>query len=258
MLSYTSAVTIALDASPLTVSTGGVGRYTLELALALAAEYPNDQYWLLSDQAFTAPQTLPPNLHTGEGPRNQAERKWWLWGLEREMRRRGITLFHGTDYSVPYVPLRPSVMTLHDLSPWMDPAWQPDAERVRRRTPRLLRMGLATMIITPTEAVRRLPSSVSNSSRIEWCRCLWRRANSFVRLLQSRRRPPISCSSGHASRARISPACWTHGGRFAGIAIDLVLAGRARADSPAIRKNPACACLGKFLMLSCPRSIVAH
>src|SRR5438105_3421288 len=54
MLSYTSAVTIALDASPLTVSTGGVGRYTLELALALAAEYPNDQYWLLSDQAFIA------------------------------------------------------------------------------------------------------------------------------------------------------------------------------------------------------------
>ena len=71
------------------------------------------------------------------------------------MRRRGVELFHGTDYSVPYVPLRPSVMTLHDLSPWLDPAWQPDASRVRRRTPRLLRMGLATMVITPTEAVRR-------------------------------------------------------------------------------------------------------
>ena len=71
------------------------------------------------------------------------------------MRRRGVELFHGTDYSVPYVPLRPSVMTLHDLSPWLDPAWQPDASRVRRRTPRLLRMGLATMVITPTETVRR-------------------------------------------------------------------------------------------------------
>ena len=71
------------------------------------------------------------------------------------MRRRGVELFHGTDYSVPYVPLRPSVMTLHDLSPWLDPAWQPGASRVRRRTPRLLRMGLATMVITPTEAVRR-------------------------------------------------------------------------------------------------------
>ena len=46
-------------------------------------------------------------------------------------------------------------MTLHDLSPWLDPAWQPEASRVRRRTPRLLRMGLATMVITPTETVRR-------------------------------------------------------------------------------------------------------
>jgi glycosyltransferase involved in cell wall biosynthesis len=71
------------------------------------------------------------------------------------MRRHGVELFHGTDYSVPYVPLRPSVMTLHDLSPWLDPAWQPGASRVRKRTPRLLRIGLATMVITPTETVRR-------------------------------------------------------------------------------------------------------
>lgn len=154
MLSYTSAVTIALDATPLTVSTGGVGRYTLELARALASEYPEDQYWLLSDQSIRVSHGLP-NLHVGNGPQNPAERKWWAWGLNREMARHGVELFHGTDYSVPYVPRRPSVMTLHDLSPWLDPAWQPHASRVRRRTPRLLRMGLATMVITPTEAVRR-------------------------------------------------------------------------------------------------------
>jgi len=154
MLSYTSAVTIALDATPLTVSTGGVGLYTLELARVLASEYPEDQYWLLSDQSIRVSHGLP-NLHVGNGPQNPAERKWWAWGLNREMARHGVELFHGTDYSVPYVPRRPSVMTLHDLSPWLDPAWQPHASRVRRRTPRLLRMGLATMVITPTEAVRR-------------------------------------------------------------------------------------------------------
>ena len=154
MLSYTSAVTIALDATPLTVSTGGVGRYTLELARALASEYPNDQYWLLSDQTFDAPHGLS-NLKAGGGPWNFVERKWWAWGLNREMARRNVQLFHGTDYSVPYIRQRPSVMTLHDLSPWLDPEWQPDAARVRRRTPRLLQMGLATMVITPTETVRR-------------------------------------------------------------------------------------------------------
>jgi glycosyltransferase involved in cell wall biosynthesis len=45
-------------------------------------------------------------------------------------------------------------MTLHDLSPWMDPGWHVEADRVRNRTPMLLRLGLAAMVITPSEAVR--------------------------------------------------------------------------------------------------------
>jgi len=247
MLSYTSAVTIALDASPLTVSTGGVGRYTLELALALAAGYPNDQYWLLSDQPFTAPHAPPPNLHTGDGPRNQAERKWWLWGLEREMRRRGVSLFHGTDYSVPYVPLRPSVMTLHDLSPWMDPTWQPDAARVRRRTPRLLRMGLATMVITPTEAVRR--------AAIERFKLQPDRVVSVPLAASQLFRPAsVQPSAGapyflfvgtrepRKNIARLIDA-WREVRRT--LPIELVLAGRARADSPAIPDEPGLRVLGE-------------
>lgn len=251
MLSYTSAVTIALDASPLTVSTGGVGRYTLELALALAAEYPQDQYWLLSDQPFPPLHVSPPNLLTGEGPRNQAERKWWLWGLEREMRRRGVSLFHGTDYSVPYVPLRPSVMTLHDLSPWMDPAWQPGAARVRRRMPRLLRMGLATMIITPTEAVRR--------AAIERFRLQPDRVVSVPLAAGELFRPVAPATSARASTsapyflfvgtreprkniARLIEA-WREVRRA--FPIDLVLAGRARADSPAIPEEPGLRVLGE-------------
>jgi glycosyltransferase involved in cell wall biosynthesis len=148
-------VTVALDATPITVSTGGVARYTVELVLALAREFQDDHYWLLSDQDFHSPPNCPANLHLGSGPQNAAERKWWLWGLNREMARRNIELFHGTDFSVPYRQQRPAVMTLHDLSPWLDPSWQPDSSRVRRRTPRLLRWGLATIVITPSEAVRK-------------------------------------------------------------------------------------------------------
>jgi glycosyltransferase involved in cell wall biosynthesis len=145
---------IALDATPLTVPTGGVHRYTSELSLALAREYPDDEFWLLSDAAFPCPDSGPSNLRCGHGPRNVLERRWWLWGLQGEISRLHIDLFHGTDFSVPYLPIRPAVLTLHDLSPWMDPKWHAD-DRVRRRTPLLLRLGLATMIITPTEAVRR-------------------------------------------------------------------------------------------------------
>jgi glycosyltransferase involved in cell wall biosynthesis len=149
-------VIAALDATPLTVPTGGVRRYTWELATALAANYPGDQYWLLSDQPFDAPAGLGANLHMGEGPRTAAERRWWLWGLEREMIRRGVEVFHGTDFSVPYIPRRPSVMTLHDLSPWMPQETRKAASfRVRRRVPVLLRARIPTMIITPSEAVRR-------------------------------------------------------------------------------------------------------
>jgi len=46
-------------------------------------------------------------------------------------------------------------MTLHDLSPWMEPSWHAESDRVRARTPMLLRLGLATMVITPSDALRR-------------------------------------------------------------------------------------------------------
>lgn len=142
----------ALDATPLTVPTGGVTRYTWELARALAEEFGDDQYWLLSDQPFTMPAPVFSNLHKGDGPRTASERRWWLWGLEREMIRRGVEMFHGTDFSVPYFSRRPSVMTVHDLSPWLRKDASP---RVRRRVPVLLRARIPTMIITPSEAVRR-------------------------------------------------------------------------------------------------------
>ena len=128
MLSYTRTldqeiappVTFALDATPLSVPTGGVARYTLELARALAFRFPEDFYWLLSDQHIPPLPGLPANLNIGGNPRNPLSRKWWMFGLQQEMSRRGADLFHGTDFSVPYLPVKPSVMTLHDLSPWLD------------------------------------------------------------------------------------------------------------------------------------------
>jgi glycosyltransferase involved in cell wall biosynthesis len=148
-------VNIALDATPLTIATGGLRRYTDELSRALAECYPADDFWLLSDQLFDVPARAPMNLKAGRMPRNVLERRWWLWGLQGELARLGIAVFHGTDFAVPYLGTRPSVLTLHDLSPWRDERWHHDADRVRRRTPLLLRLGLATMIITPSEAVRK-------------------------------------------------------------------------------------------------------
>jgi alpha-1,3-rhamnosyl/mannosyltransferase len=135
------SIRVALDATPLTVPTGGVRRYVEELTAALRRRFPDDQYHLVSDQ-------LQP-------PSSLIDRRWWLIGLRREMERLGSAVFHGTDFSVPYLPKRPSVMTLHDLSPWRMETRSAASDRVRRRTPWLIRLGRASMIITPSEAVRR-------------------------------------------------------------------------------------------------------
>ncbi len=136
-----SPIRVALDGTPLTVSTGGVRRYVEELTAALRRNFPEDDYLLVSDQ-------LSP-------PRSVLERRWWLWGLRQELRRQHISIFHGTDFAVPYLSPCRSVMTLHDLSPWREELRQSASPRVRRRTPLILRLGLATTVITPSEAIRR-------------------------------------------------------------------------------------------------------
>src|SRR5215471_14972858 len=110
---------VALDATPLRLATGGTTRYTAELSRALASGYPADEFWLLSDCEFPHPGPELVNLKGGRGPQNVLERRWWLWGLQGEISRLGIEVFHGTDFAVPYLPVRPTAMTIHDLSPWV-------------------------------------------------------------------------------------------------------------------------------------------
>jgi len=146
---------IALDATPLCLPGSGLRRYVTELSGALANEFAGDEFVLASDQPFPPPPRAPANLSCLPGPQNRVERRWWSFGLNRALSRCSVEVFHGCNFEVPYVPLRPSVLTLHDLSPWLDPSWHDGADRVRSRVPRLLRSGAATMVITPTEAVRR-------------------------------------------------------------------------------------------------------
>ncbi len=131
---------VALDAEPLSLSSGGLRRYVSELTRALSVTFPDDEFVLVPGR--------PPR---GASP---LDRRWWLFGLNRELARLGAGLFHGTNFEVPYIPRRPAVVTIHDLSPWMESSWHEGARRVRRRTPLLLRFGLATMIITVSRTVR--------------------------------------------------------------------------------------------------------
>src|SRR5215470_6561396 len=78
---------VAIEAASLSLTSGGLARYTSELSLALARCYPDDEFFLVSDQPFTVPAGAPANLRRGGGPRNTMERRWWLWGLARELAR---------------------------------------------------------------------------------------------------------------------------------------------------------------------------
>jgi alpha-1,3-rhamnosyl/mannosyltransferase len=153
-------VRIALDATPLTITSGGLPRYVTELSNALAREFPDDTYYLISDQPFPMPERAPANLRRGRPPHSAAERRWWLWGIRNAIRQTGSQVFHGTNFEVPYLGLTPSVLTIHDLSPWRESAWRihrpnEDADRVRWRTPWLVRLRRAKMILTVSDAVRR-------------------------------------------------------------------------------------------------------
>lgn len=146
---------IVLDGSPLTVATGGIRRYVEELSMALAETGDRDEVYLAADRPMQGCERLGQagiRLHD-ETPTGW-ERRWWLLGLPRACRRLDASVFHGTDFSVPYLHRVPSVLTIHDLSPWLHPHWQPAAARIRRRTPWMLRMGLADQVITVSEAVR--------------------------------------------------------------------------------------------------------
>jgi glycosyltransferase involved in cell wall biosynthesis len=235
---------IALDATPLTVPSGGVRRYTEELTRALAQTFPEDQFWLLSDQSFSLPFSRS-NVRIGQGPRNMLERRWWSWGLQGQISRLGIDVFHGTDFAVPYLPLRPSVMTLHDLSPWMESGWHAESDRVRTRTPMLLRLGLATLVITPSEAVRRAAIERFHLQHDRVVAVPHAASAAFRPIPAPEHNPPYLLYVGTLEPRKnvgLVLDLWRELRREH--PIDLILAGRRRADFPEIPPEPGLHLLG--------------
>jgi glycosyltransferase involved in cell wall biosynthesis len=158
--------------------------------------------------------------------------------LARELARLGADLFHGANFSVPYLSLRPSVLTLHDLSPWMNPSWHGNAGRVRTRTPFLIRLGLADAIITHTEAVRRqvIERWGVHPGRVV---AIHLAASAHFRPVPPPDRGPYLLFTGTLEPRKNLPAlveAWREVRRRC--PIDLVLAGRRRDDCPEIAPEP--------------------
>jgi glycosyltransferase involved in cell wall biosynthesis len=153
---------IGLDGFPLLTSLTGVGHYTFELARALALLAPTDQFELVAPGPF--PNSIvedirlncPANLRAVSAEaKSIRRRRWWAVGLPLYLRKASLDLFHGTNYEVPLWSKRRSVLTIHDLSILLhaDTHRADLARRARRRLPVMTRS--ASMIITPTESVKR-------------------------------------------------------------------------------------------------------
>lgn len=150
---------IGIDGLPLTETLTGIGHYTFELAHHLALASPSDEVEIVSPRAFLpaidSRSDLPANLLLTRQRTNPITRRWWSIGLPRYIRRNRIELFHGTNFEVPLERVCPTVLTIHDLSMLLHPETH-EAKLVRRARRRLPLMArAATMIVTPTESVRR-------------------------------------------------------------------------------------------------------
>jgi glycosyltransferase involved in cell wall biosynthesis len=209
---------IALDGTPLSLSSGGLRRYTEQLAAALRREFPDDCCELLG---------------------GAEKRLWWSVRLPWTLAARRFDVFHGTNFEVPYVPVCASVMSVHDISPWLNPEWHSGAARVRTRTPLLIGLGIPTLLLTGTEAVRdqivemfRIPrdrvavvpyaptgcSPGPGTAERSFSYFL------FVGTLEPRKNVPALVSAWRPLRDRYG--------------VSLVLAGRRRADGPRFEPEP--------------------
>jgi len=92
---------VAIEAASLSLFERGLARYTSQLSLALARWHADDEFYLISDQPFFDARGAPANLKRGAAPRNAVERRWWLWGMARELNRIGADVVHGPTSPFP-------------------------------------------------------------------------------------------------------------------------------------------------------------
>lgn len=213
---------VALDGTPLAISSGGLRRYTEELLHALREEYPSDRF---------------------EALEGGARRLWWSVRLPFQLLRRGFQLFHGTNFEVPYIPVTASVMSVHDVSPWLNPEWHHGAGRVRSRARALIQLGIPTMLLTGTEAVKRQivelfavhadrVAVVPDAARIESLPFSSTRPYFlYVGTIEPRKNVPALVRAWQAVRERHD--------------VDLIIAGRRREDGPELPAEPGLAVVGE-------------
>jgi glycosyltransferase involved in cell wall biosynthesis len=158
------AVRVSLDVTAVPVRPVGAGHYTLELATALGRRDDLDLRLLARrDDGRRWADRVPGVEVVPVAPVARPVRLAWEQGaLPRLLRRLGVGVHHGPHYTMPERSAVPMVVTVHDLSFFVEPAWH------ERSKVLLFRRAITTA--ARRAAVVVCPSHTTAAELARWCR----------------------------------------------------------------------------------------
>ena len=144
---------LILSVEALTPSLSGIGRYTWELAQAMAARpevedlrYFRGGHWIDDPAVLLRAPTVPANRKRQIRPPRWARSIYWKYALRGQV-------FHGPNYMLPR-HAENAVATVHDLSVFKFPETHPLARIKQFERDFADSMSRASQLITDSEAVR--------------------------------------------------------------------------------------------------------
>jgi alpha-1,3-rhamnosyl/mannosyltransferase len=142
---------LVLDARTASPHFPGIGRYTVELARALAELPDGLQVSLLHGQAPDArlPRTLR-GIVCGASPFGVRQH----WAVRRALGDCGARIYHSPYYLMPIAPGVPSIVTCHDLIPLTVPGLFSPARRLAIRLAHAFAFRTASVIVAVSRATR--------------------------------------------------------------------------------------------------------
>ena len=146
---------IAFDGTTLRPGRTGVGYYTEHLLSHAAAQCVDDEITVISNTAIETTRPLPPNVRTHVSASWLPRLLWMQTQAPRLLRRIKADVVHFTNGMVPLVSSVPTVVTIHDMSLTMYPAYHPMRRVLLNRPLVNLAARRSDAVITVSEAARR-------------------------------------------------------------------------------------------------------
>jgi glycosyltransferase involved in cell wall biosynthesis len=140
---------IAVDARELVGKATGVGRYLSELLArwSVDAEATRHEWRLYLPQSRPLPNAF---ASAGEILPGGGGTRWEQWTLPRALRRSRPDVLFAPGYSAPFASPCPTVVTIHDVSFFAQPAWFAPREGLRRRHVTAWSARRAALVLTDT------------------------------------------------------------------------------------------------------------